>query len=417
MVIKSCLSVSFCLGSKQYGRCSLGHSLIQYLNLYPTFGAVTSAITCKSTQVNMSETEVKLKRLNTTRGAHRGQMTKLMKSANEIIKSQPADTANAQVTGETTVDTSCLVKLRGILDSMYTKLEMLKFLDNDIIDLIPEEKLADKIIESDDIIKKYCREIHELDHKIKKLSNLTALASLNAGAEHTNSTKKKVNLPKLQLPKFDGCLIKWSSYHDAFCAAIDNDNKLKDIQKFQYLRSTLSGEATRTIDGLQLTNANYTVALSLLKERYGQPHKIISAYMKALWQLPDAMYNLDSVKEFYDNLEAYIRGLKALGKCEDNYGDLLIPIILEKLPSQLKTQISREHGDSAWSLKQLREAIYKEIQAFEAGVENASASNSSISSTSAFHVASKKKVLQSHNAKPWVVICAFCKGDHFFQIV
>ena len=220
-------------------------------------------------------------------------------------------------------------------------------------------------------------------------------------------------MPKLQLPKFDGCLIKWSSYHDAFCAAIDNDNSLEDIQKFQYLRSTLSGEATRTIDGLQLTNANYTVALSLLRERYGQPHKIISAYMKALWQLPDAMYNLDSVKEFYDNLETYIRGLKALGKCEDNYGDLLIPIILEKLPSQLKTQISREHGDSAWSLKQMREAIYKEIQAFEAGVENASASNSSISSTSAFHVVSEKKVLQSHNAKPWVVICAFCKGDHF----
>ena len=172
---------------------------------------------------------MKLKRLNTTRGAHRGQMTKLMKSANEIIKSQPADTANAQVTGETTVDTSSLVKLRRILDSIYTRLEMLKFLDNDIIDLIPEEELADKIIESDDIIEKYCREIHELDHKIKKLSNFTASSSLNAGAEHTTSTKKKVNLPKLQLPKFDGCLIKWSSYHGAFCAAIDNDNSLEDI--------------------------------------------------------------------------------------------------------------------------------------------------------------------------------------------
>ena len=53
-------------------------------------------------------------------------------------------------------------------------------------------------------------------------------------------------------------------------------------------------------------------------------------------------------------------------KIKYNYGDLLILIILEKLPSQLKTQISREHGDSAWSLKQLREVIYKEIQAFEA---------------------------------------------------
>ena len=57
-------------------------------------------------------------------------MTKLIKSANEIIKSQPADTAKAQIT-ETTVETSSLVKLRGILDSIHTKLEMITFLDID----------------------------------------------------------------------------------------------------------------------------------------------------------------------------------------------------------------------------------------------------------------------------------------------
>ena len=58
------------------------------------------------------------------------------------------------------------------------------------------------------------------------------------------------------------------------------------------------------------------------------------------------MYNQNSVKKFYNNLETYICGLKSLGKSEPNYGDLLIHIIPEKLPSQLETPISRDHGDS-----------------------------------------------------------------------
>ena len=41
----------------------------------------------------------------------------------------------------------------------------------------------------------------------------------------------------------------------------------------------LEGEASRTIEGFALTNANYGQAISLLTERYGQKHKIIAAYM------------------------------------------------------------------------------------------------------------------------------------------
>ena len=95
-----------------------------------------------------------------TRGAYREQITKLIKFSDEVIKTQPLqlhDTANAQATDETTVETVSLLKLRGILDSIQTKLEMLRFSYTDIIDLIHEEKFVDKIIELDDIIENYCR--------------------------------------------------------------------------------------------------------------------------------------------------------------------------------------------------------------------------------------------------------------------
>ena len=139
----------------------------------------------------------------------------------------------------------------------------------------------------------------------------------------------------------------------------------------------------------------------MLKQRYGQPHKIIAGYMKALWELPKPTDSIASVKDFYDSLETYIRGLKSLGKTEDSYGDLLIPIILEKLPGSLKTHISRTHGDKAWTLPELKEAVYKEIQASEAGNVDILGHEifRGMSSAAALHVGARSRQRNSYMPK------------------
>ena len=53
-----------------------------------------------------------------------------------------------------------------------------------------------------------------------------------------------------------------------------------------YLRAQLKGEASKVIGGFQLTNANYNHSVTLLQERFGQPHKQIDAHMQALINLP-----------------------------------------------------------------------------------------------------------------------------------
>ncbi|CAC5364641.1 unnamed protein product [Mytilus coruscus] len=63
----------------------------------------------------------------------------------------------------------------------------------------------------------------------------------------------------------------------------ESDNNLTEIQKFSYLKAQLHGHAAQTI---ALANANHTIAVNLLRERFGQPHKIIHAYMIALMEMP-----------------------------------------------------------------------------------------------------------------------------------
>ena len=98
-----------------------------------------------------------------------------------------------------------------------------------------------------------------------------------------------------------------------------------------------------TIEGLSLTNDNYTKALVLLEDRYGNKQAIITARTKNLLKLRRVESNLDviSLHRLYDDVQAQVRSLQSLGITEENYGTFLAPIIMELLPHEVQLNISR----------------------------------------------------------------------------
>jgi len=50
-----------------------------------------------------------------------------------------------------------------------------------------------------------------------------------------------------------------------------------------------------------------------------------------------------SLRFVYDQITVHIRGLKTLGIGSENYGSLLIPIIMSKLPGEMRLRIARDH--------------------------------------------------------------------------
>ena len=72
------------------------------------------------------------------------------------------------------------------------------------------------------------------------------------------STVQNVSrLSKLILITFDGNPLYWQSFWDSYRASVDDNPSLSDIQKFNYLRVQLLGDALRSIAGFPLTNTNY----------------------------------------------------------------------------------------------------------------------------------------------------------------
>jgi hypothetical protein len=72
-----------------------------------------------------------------------------------------------------------------------------------------------------------------------------------------------------------------------------------------------------------------------------------------------------SLRTFYDTTETNIRGLDSLGQSESTYGSLLTPVILQKLPSEVKTNITRAHGSLSWCLTDLMQCLLHEVNILE----------------------------------------------------
>ena len=126
--------------------------------------------------------------------------------------------------------------------------------------------------------------------------------------------------------------------------------------------------------------------------------------MRALFHLSKPGNDRSSLRVFSDKLEALIRGLEALGKGVDSYGDLLVCILLDKLNSDVRRNLSRQHGATDWSLDELRNAIKREIEVLEDMTPEKKSNISSKQKTGVYFSESK-------STKP--KRCAFCTGDHF----
>ena len=121
-----------------------------------------------------------------------------------------------------------------------------------------------------------------------------------------------------------------------------------------YLTGLLKSEARRVIQGLPLSKSNYQRAVDLLKERFGQKHVLINAHMDALLKISSATNDVKKLGSLYDACEGYIHGLELLGVYPESYGDLLIPIVMKKLPAEVRRIMLRSHDEATWTLADLR---------------------------------------------------------------
>ena len=189
--------------------------------------------------------------------------------------------------------------------------------------------------------------------------------------------ESRVKLPKISLKKFDGSLTKWSSFWDTYDSSIHQNPTLSSIDKFNYLKSLLESSASDAISGLSLTAANYEEAVAVLKKRFGNKQLIINKHMDALLNMEgvNSQHNLKGLRHLYNFVETHVRSLRALGVQSDSYGEILVSVIMQKLPQEIRLLISRNQPEEGWKLDSVMATLETEVEARERAAAGTHTSN------------------------------------------
>lgn len=111
---------------------------------------------------------------------------------------------------------------------------------------------------------------------------------------------------------FSGNKLKWTEFWDSFECAIHNNKKLSNIEKFNYLKSKVIGEARSAISGLTLSNENYIIAVDILRDRFGNSQEVIDLHYNKMITLQPAFNRTSSLRSLLDTMETHIRSLEIL---------------------------------------------------------------------------------------------------------
>ena len=259
-------------------------------------------------------------------------------------------------------------ELQRLRNGFSEKLEKIKELDEKLLELLPqkdsESELKDILMREDSNFKI----IAKIDRRLSKIPPVGILNSLSiSNTIPSVSQDAKVKLPKLELPNFDGDIINWRGFWDQFQVAIHENKTIAEIDKFTYLKSFLSNSALSAISGLSLISTNYKEAIDILQQRYGNTQVSISAHMTKFVQLPKitSSSNEKGLRNMYDQIEISARNLKSLDIDITTYGSLLVPLLNDKLPLELRVILSRKFENDIWRLDAILKCLKTEVEAKE----------------------------------------------------
>ena len=185
----------------------------------------------------------------------------------------------------------------------------------------------------------------------------------------TGKRKVRVKLPQLEIKKFSGKIQEFQEFWDSFVSAIHENDELANVDKMKYLKGYLEEPARSVISGVPITDSNYQTAIALLKKRFAKPSMLEHAHINQMVNM-QPVFNEDDVirlRKFRDQIEANFRGLEALSVDQGTYSKIVVPVLVEKLPKQLKFSMVRSRRKSVleWSLDELIAELDLELEVRE----------------------------------------------------
>nr|XP_037868702.1 uncharacterized protein LOC119628871 [Bombyx mori] len=340
-----------------------------------------------------------------------------------------------------------LVKRRGVLKGKLTFFsKFVEALDISTVTDLQKSELQVRVQKIEQLFEQFSEIQDDIDMKVSDLQlenellvresfenqyySIVAKAKciLNNKSEKSSSTKKScIKLPTISLPSFDGNYDNWLEFRDTFSSLIHNSPDMDNIQKFHYLRSSLTGNALQVIKLLEFSAENYVIAWDLLQNRYNNNRLLVHNHVKALFSMQ--VINKESsalIRKLIDGVLRNIRALKTLGEPTDMWDTLIVYIMVSKLDASTerewelhKSDIQKSESNSKLTLSHLIKFLRDKADVLEtikvSHTKPAPATNIKIQSSNSHsysYLSTQNNENRQSNSNKRSRPCGMCNANH-----
>uniref|UniRef100_A0A914XS76 Peptidase aspartic putative domain-containing protein n=1 Tax=Panagrolaimus superbus TaxID=310955 RepID=A0A914XS76_9BILA len=156
---------------------------------------------------------------------------------------------------------------------------------------------------------------------------------LNVVDTHSHSQ----TIPTLDIPKFKGDYLKWSSFWQRFDHAV-HQKGFPEVEKLISLLGFLDGRALEEVEGFEVCGQNYKTVVQILTDRFGNKQLILKELQTKLRSIQPADGTVESIRTTVNTINNICLQLKNHGVNIDN--DSLKLDIIEKLPKAQKDELT-----------------------------------------------------------------------------
>uniref|UniRef100_A0A1I7YAD4 Gag protein n=1 Tax=Steinernema glaseri TaxID=37863 RepID=A0A1I7YAD4_9BILA len=202
---------------------------------------------------------------------------------------------------------------------------------------ITEEKIEEIMEKSEQALNLVSDMILTIEKHIDKKGHSKKKEETKPKTYEDNTPK----LPTLKLPVFSGKPWNWNNFYTAFMQRIDA-KPISKLDKFEYLRQSLRGEAHNTVSSYIVTEENYDIALERLKEQYGNSQLIIGEMKNKITRIHCRSDSWNDQRQALNIILALFNQLEMAGSVVNN--EWLWTTIFEKFPKNTQMKLLEHAG-------------------------------------------------------------------------
>ena len=352
----------------------------------------------------INESVQKMSTLQNKRSGHLARVTRTHNTVADILSKNIANISLMEIS-----------KLESAKDICAEQEEKIKALDQEILDSLAGEedltKMETECIRIDENRLKVTSIIKALTKVIDRCEEASSREEISDTEQQTSSQRNSgLKLPKLSLTTFSGKYEEWTPFFDLFQGAVAQNCSLTDIQKLHYLRSSLKGEPAKLLAHLPTTNANYSVAMQMLQERYGNKRVICQAHLKALFHFtPIKTESVDQLRKLLSCYIENVMALQALGVDTNSCDVIWVYTLAEKLDPETRKHWELASPDDPQTMEQMKKFLDERIRALEASKQPRSSSSRDQQSTLS---ESTTQSYQGNTKSMKPSSCSLCNDNH-----